>query len=194
MPYTAERPAQRETPDQLRARIPGWGADADPKDRPSVPREQLDSKATGAHWEFPDRQPEQWPRERSVEHSMLTPVFGTSCPPKGLSGILRKFAYLRYSEARATHWLLLVAADRIDALESHVGSLLRGRPDPMVATGLRSEFAHHGMSSRLHQNRVDVGHQLLDPLVVAVPKLATGAAIFAIGRAALRTAKRFRAA
>ena len=118
MPYTAEKPPLAETSDQLRARIPGWGADLDPKDRPAFPQERFDPGATGAHWDFPDRQPEKWPRERSVEHKFLTPVFGTSCPPTGLSGAIRKVAYRRYSEGRAAHWLLLLAADRVDAGEA----------------------------------------------------------------------------
>ena len=93
-------------------------------------------------WEVKDqlRQVERWTRERSIEHGMLTPVFGTACPPKGLSGVVRRFAYARYSEARAAHWLLLLAADRIDAVESHVGSLFSLHPDnPVTQTGVLSE-------------------------------------------------------
>ena len=33
---------------------------------------QFQDNLTGAHWEFPERQPETYPRERSVEHGMLT--------------------------------------------------------------------------------------------------------------------------
>jgi hypothetical protein len=40
MVYTPEKPPLAESSDQLRARIPGWGADLDPKDRPSVPKLQ----------------------------------------------------------------------------------------------------------------------------------------------------------
>jgi hypothetical protein len=85
MAYSAERPQQPDV-DALRARIPGWGADLDPNDRPSVPKLKYDPDATGAHWHFPERQPENWPRERSTEHKFLTPVFGTSTPLRGLSG------------------------------------------------------------------------------------------------------------
>ena len=84
MPYTSEKPPLTEGTDELRARIPGWGVDLDPKDRPSVPQERFDPSATGAHWDFPERQPEKWPRERSIEHKFLTPVFGTSCPQRAL--------------------------------------------------------------------------------------------------------------
>src|SRR5919206_932908 len=129
MAYTAGKPALAESADELRARIPGWGVDLDPKDRPSVPRERLDPDATGAHWDFPERQPEKWPRERSIEHKFLTPVFGTSTPPKGLSGAMRKYAYAKYSEGRAAHWLLLLASDRVDTVESAFRSFLTTRPD-----------------------------------------------------------------
>jgi hypothetical protein len=175
MPYTADKPELPESTDDLRARIPGWGADLDPADRPSVPRERFDPGATGAHWQFPERQPERWPRERSIEHATLTPVFGTSCPPKGLSGVVRRFAYRRYSEARAAHWLLLILGDRIDAIESHVTSLLRGRPDnPITQSGLRSELTSHGLSSRFGRKRSDVVHHPLDPVVVGAPWLLSG--------------------
>ncbi len=122
MAYRAEKPPIAESSDELRARIPGWGVDLDPKDRPSNPREKFDPDLNGAHWDFPERQPEKWPRERSIEHAFLTPVFGTSCPPKGLSGIMRKYAYRRFSEARAAHWLILIAADRVDSVESNLRS------------------------------------------------------------------------
>src|SRR3954453_14389485 len=88
--YLPQDRPQRETPEQLRARIPGWGADLDPADRPSVPRLQRKADLTGAHWEFPERQPQMSPRERSIEHAFMTPVFGTAQPLKGVSGLIRK--------------------------------------------------------------------------------------------------------
>ena len=181
--YTAQKPRNAESSEQLRARIPGWGADLDPKDRPSVPKELLDLPATGAHWEFPDRQPEKWPRERSIEHAFLTPVFGTSCPPRGVSGLIRKYAYAKYSEARAAHWLLLLAADRVDALESTLGSFVSRRPDnPITETGVLSEFSHHGLSSRLKQRRADRVHHPLDPIIVAAPWVAGAAVAYTVVR------------
>jgi hypothetical protein len=188
MTYTPHKPPIAETPDQLRARIPGWGADLDPKDRPSAHRLQFQEDLTGARWEFPERQPEKWPRERSLEHKFLTPVFGTACPPKGLSGAIRRLSYRRYSEGQAAHWLLLVLADRVDAWESHLASFLTLRPDnPLTETGVRSEFTHHGLSSRLGQHRADVKHQPLDPVIVAGPwVLAAGGAAVGV-RTLVRT-------
>jgi hypothetical protein len=72
-------------------------------DRPSVPKLEYQDDLSGAHWEFPERQPEKWPRERSIEHGTLTPVFGTAQPPTGLSGALRRLSYARYSQGRAAH-------------------------------------------------------------------------------------------
>jgi hypothetical protein len=187
--YTARKPSNPETSEQLRARIPGWGADLDPEDRPAVPREQ--SAETGAHWDFPERQPEGWPRERSIEHAILTPVFGTSCPPKGLSGAIRKFSYRRYSEGRAAHWLLLIAADRVDAWESHLRSFATTRPDnPITQTGVVAEFTRHGIGSRRGRRRADVVHQGLDPLIVAGPWVAAAGAAAVGVRALVRRARR----
>jgi hypothetical protein len=186
MAYTAQQPPLTEPTEDLRARIPGWGVDLDPRDRPSVPEEWLQPTSTGAHWEFPERQPERWPRERSIEHKFLTPVFGTSCPPKGLSGRMRRFAYWRFSEARSAHWLLLLAADRVDAAESHLRSLLTLHPDnPITETGVRSELSHHGIASRFGTKRTDLAHQPLDPLIVAGPWVLAGGLAF-VGIRALK--------
>jgi hypothetical protein len=190
VPYTPHQPPRPETPDQLRARIPGWGADLDPKDRPSVPKLQFQEDLTGAHWEFPERQPETWPRERSIEHEFLTPVFGTAQPPKGLSGAIRKFSYATYSEGRAAHWLLLILADRVDAWEEHLKSFLTLHPDnPITETGVKSEFTHHGLRSRLGQHRTDVRHQPLDPVIVAGPWIAGAGAAFVGVRALVRAVR-----
>jgi hypothetical protein len=174
--YVAGRDRPGETADQLRARIPGWGADLDPADRPSTPKLQFQENLTGAHWEFPERQPEKEPRERSIEHAFLTPVFGTAQPAKGLSGALRKLSYAKYSEARVGHWLLLMLADRVDAWESHLASFATLRPDnPITQTGVRSEIGAYGSSSRLGRKRADVVHHALDPVVVAGPWVVAAA-------------------
>jgi hypothetical protein len=191
MPYTAEKPQRATSSDELRARIPGWGADLDPKDRPSFPRERFDPAASGAHWDFPERQEEKWPRERSIEHAFLTPVFGTATPPKGLSGVIRKYAYAKYSEARAAHWLLLIAADRVDAVESHLRSFATLHPDnPITETGVLSELSHHPISSRVGQKRADLNHLWIDPIIVAGPWVAAGGVVVAAARAVRRRTRR----
>lgn len=188
--YTPHKPPMSESPDQLRARIPGWGVDLDPTDRPSYPKLDFREDLTGAHWEFPERQPEKWPRERSIEHRFLTPVFGTAQPPRGLAGAMRKLSYAKYSEGRAAHWLLLIAADRVDAAGAHLRSLLSLHPDnPITETGIKGEFTHHGVSSRLGQNRADTKHQLLDPVIVAGPFVAAAGAGLAVAGAGIRATK-----
>jgi hypothetical protein len=173
--YTPAKPPLAESSEELRARIPGWGADLDHRDRPSVPKLQFDPKLADAPDRFPERQSERWPRERSLEHRFLTPVFGTAQPPKGLSGIMRKFAYAQYSEARAAHWLLLLAADRVDTVGSSLSSFATLHPDNIIAeTGVLSEFKAHGLSSRLGQKRSDVVHHALDPVIVAGPWIVGG--------------------
>jgi hypothetical protein len=187
MTYTPAKPDLTPSSEELRARIPGWGVDLDPKDRPSVPKLQFHDDLTGGHWEFPDRQPEKWPRERSIEHEMLTPVFGTACRPKGASGLVRRYAYRRFSEGRAAHWLLLLMADRVDAWESHLASFTTLHPDnPVTETGIGSEITHHGFRSRVGHNRVDVKHQWLDPVIVAGPWVAGVAAVVVAGRRVAR--------
>ncbi|MBO3085785.1 hypothetical protein [Cellulomonas fengjieae] len=187
MTYTKDKPSLPESTEQLRARIPGWGADLDPADRPSVPRERYDPGATGAHWDFPERQPELRPRERSIEHEFLTPVFGTVAPLHGVSGALRRLAYERYSEARAAHWLILIGADRVDAFGSHVRSLFSARPDnPVTETGIRAELTHHGIASRRGTHRVDTRHQPVDVLVVAGPWVTAAAGAALVVRAVTR--------
>jgi hypothetical protein len=175
MPYTSTRPPISGEPDQLRARIPGWGADLDPADRPSVPR--LEWMPIGDNpEELPARQPELVPRERSIEHGMLTPVFGTAQPPRGLSGRIRRYAYRRYSEGRLAHWLLLMAADRVDVVEAMAEAARAGRPDnPLTETGVLAEVHHHGLASRRNQHRTDVKHQWIDPVIVAGPWVAAAA-------------------
>ena len=184
MTYTPEKPRLAPSSDELRARIPGWGADLDPKDRPAVPRERFDPTFSGAHWEVPERQPHGETRERSIEHAHLTPVFGTSVPLKGVSGAIRRLAYERYGEGRAAHWLLLIAGDRVDAVASVGRSFLSLHPDnPLTETGVLSEVKRHGLRSRLGRGRVDVRHQPLDVVIVAGPwVLGAGLAYKAVRR------------
>ncbi|MEE2523520.1 hypothetical protein V1639_15860 [Pseudarthrobacter sp. J75] len=192
MPYTADQPPKVLVTDELKARIPGWGVDLDPADRPSVPRERRDL-VTGAHWEFPDRQEEKTPRERSIEHLTLPPVYGTTCPPKGIPGVIRRRAYT-YSEARAAHWLLLILADRADAVESHVRSFATARPDnPVTESGVLAEFRHHPVFSRKGR-KADLGHVWMDPVLVFGPWVAAGGAAVVAGRALAKAAARRTAA
>jgi hypothetical protein len=179
--YTREHPRTGASTEELRRTIPGWGVDLNPADRPSYPKEKTEE--IGAHWDFPERQPELAPRERSTEHKFLTPVFGTAQPLKGLSGIIRRYAYT-FSEGQTAHWMLLIAGDRVDILESRIGSGLRGRPDNVIAeTGVLSEFKNHAYRTRFGQHRADLKHQPLDLVMWAAPYAAIAGGLFLATRA-----------
>ena len=186
MPYIADNHT-RPSAEELRSRIPGWGADLAPADRPSVPKERTDLE-TGAHWVIPENQAELAPRERSIEHDQLPPVFGTAAPLHGVSGMVRRFAYAHYSEARTAHWLLLILGDRIDALGAHARALVTGQPDnPVTETGVRGEVGHHPLRSRFAQARTDGKHRWLDPIVALGPVgLAAALALIIAVRKLLR--------
>jgi hypothetical protein len=190
MPYTANKPGPTPNPDELRARIPGWGADLDAADRPAFPREQP-GIATGAHWELPEQQNAHGPRERSVEHERLTPVFGTAQPLHGLAGKVRRYAYDTYSEGQAAHWLLLVVGDRVDSASAHVKSLLTKRPDdPITQSGVLGERGRRPIASRFGRGRVDLKHTWIDPILVIGPWVLSAVLIFRLGRAIVLPAAR----
>ncbi|HAR44315.1 MAG TPA: hypothetical protein DCS07_17075 [Bdellovibrionales bacterium] len=158
---------------RLRASIPGWGADLDPSKRPAAHREAnreniLDVVGQNEY----ELIPSQTPCVEilvSTEHKRLPPIFGTACPPKGLSGVIRRFAF-RFSEGQKLHWNILLFADRVDVIESSIGALLRGHPDnPFKERGLRAEFRRSGFPARFGHNRADTkrwGQQALLGLAV----------------------------
>ncbi len=175
--YVRDKRTPTPSREELRARIPGWGADLDPADRPSYPRLQYAPDSTGARWRFPDRQPGSAGRERSIEHAFVTPAFGTAQPLHGVSGAIRRLAYRRFSEGRLAHWGLLIVGDRVEAWGSHLRSFASLHPDnPVTETGVRSELSHGGIRSR--KGRSDARHQVLDPVVVAGPWVAAGGLAF----------------
>lgn len=116
-----------------------WGADLEPGRRPGVPKERNRENGSSGHSSHWARIPRQKPAVKilqTVERPALTPVFGTKCPPRGLSGLLRELAF-GYSEDKLRHWMLLVFADRVDMVEGWVEDLFRGKA-PMILP--RMEF------------------------------------------------------
>jgi hypothetical protein len=178
--YTREKPRVAPSSEELRRTIPGWGVDLDPADRPSYPKEI--AAETGAHWEFPVRQQPQGVREKSTEHKFLTPVFGTAQPLRGLSGAIRRYAYT-FSEGQTAHWLLLMAGDRVDVLESRVEALISGHPDnPVSETGVLREWKDRAYRTRFGQHRADLKHQPIDVLLWIAPYLAIAGGIYLAAR------------
>lgn len=121
----------------------GWGADLPLENRPAVPMERRPSRLEGVHWEHPEQQPQHVKVLCSIERPGITPLFGSTVPPRGLSGGLRSVAF-RYSENDLRHWLLLLAADRLQVGEGLVEDVLSGRlPNVPAEMGLRAEWEHN---------------------------------------------------
>jgi hypothetical protein len=91
--------------------IPGWGVDADPGNDPTYPYRERTSDDHSGSWPRPERQLADVEILQSIEHKQRPAVVGTSTPPAGLSGALRRLAY-RKSESNLVHWMLLIGADR----------------------------------------------------------------------------------
>lgn len=115
--------------------IVGWGADLDPANRPAVPKERTPPRLEGVHWDVPEQQPVRVEILHSMERSGITPVFGTAVPPSGLSGTIRRRAF-RHSENDLRHWLLLLAADRVNVVEGLLEDLRESPRSRQVAAGV----------------------------------------------------------
>ena len=129
------------------SRINGWGVDADPKNDPTYPmKNRDDGEHAGYSWERPPQQPITVEVLHSNERPDVTSVFGTSTPPSGLSGAIRRKAF-RYSESSYGHWLPLMLADRVGVVEGVLADLERGRvPNVFAERGWKAEWKHNRTS------------------------------------------------
>jgi hypothetical protein len=127
--------------------IKGWGVDADPQNDPTYPmKNRNDGEHAGYSWERPPQQPIAVKVLHSNERPNLTSVFGTSTPPSGLSGVIRRIAF-RYSESSYGHWLPLVLADRVGVVEGVLGDLKNGHvPNVFSERGWKAEWKHNRIS------------------------------------------------
>ena len=126
------------------SQIKGWGVDADPENDPTYPMKlRNNAEHEGYSWERPAQQAETVEVLHSNERPNLTAVFGTSTPPAGLSGILRRFAF-KYSESTYAHWLPLMMADRIGVVEGVLDDLRHGHiPNIPQELGWKAEWKHN---------------------------------------------------
>lgn len=116
----------------------GWGSDADKKNRPAHKMWHLAAKGTGAHWITPMQQ-RKFKDFISIERPRVTRVFGTSVPPKGLSGLIRKVAF-KSSEGTFSHWMLLLFADRVGIFEGIISDVTQGKfPHLLLERGWRMD-------------------------------------------------------
>ncbi|MCB2376811.1 hypothetical protein LGH70_04420 [Hymenobacter sp. BT635] len=125
--------------------IPGWGVDADPKNDPTYPMrarmnvsQDPDSKHRPA-----SLQSDNTEKLQSVERPNISAVYGTTVPPSGLSGMIRRAAF-NYSENRYRHWLPLVLADRVNVVEGIIEDLAHGKvPNIFAEKGYPVEMKHN---------------------------------------------------
>lgn len=124
--------------------VPGWAVDADPSNDPTHPmKRRNDGEHAGYSWDRPPLQPAEVEVLHSNERPGLTAVFGTSTPPAGLSGMIRRFAFA-YSESSYGHWLPLMLADRVGVVEGVVQDLAGGRvPNLFAEWGWKAEWEHN---------------------------------------------------
>src|ERR687889_1436624 len=157
------------------SQIKGRGVDADPKNDPTYPmKNRTDGEQAGYSWERPPRQPLTVEILHSNERPDVTSVFGTSTPPSGLSGVLRRMAF-RYSESSYGHWLPLMLADRVSVVEGVLGDLERGYvPNVFAERGWKAEWKH---------NRIGLARRIL----VRVVLISAAVAYFSSRRADSRS-------
>jgi hypothetical protein len=126
------------------SQIKGWGIDADPENEPTYPMKNWtgdDHQRLG--WERPPLQPGSVELLRSIERPNNSATFGTSVPPSGVSGAIRRFAF-RYSESTYLHWLPLLIADRVNVVEGIIDDLRKGYvPNPLAERGWKAEWKYN---------------------------------------------------
>jgi hypothetical protein len=148
--------------------IEGWGIDANPENEPTYPIKNY----TGAdhdrlNYERPPQQPLNMEILHSNERPGVTRVFGTSTPPRGLSGVLRRYAF-RFSEGSSGHWLTLILADRVNAVEGIIDDLSHGH--------IPNIFAERGWNAEWKYNRKGVIKKVAIGLVITAGIVALLAA------------------
>ncbi|MBC6699484.1 hypothetical protein [Hymenobacter sp. BT190] len=124
--------------------IPGWGVDADPENDPTYPmRARMNVGQDPDSKHRPTLQHDDTEKLRSIERPNISAVYGTTVPPSGLSGLIRRFAF-KYSENRYRHWLPLVVADRVNVVEGILDDFVHGKvPNIFAEKGYPVEMKHN---------------------------------------------------
>ncbi len=123
--------------------INGWGIDANPENEPTYP---IKNYTGDDHKRLNYQRPTQQPVNIEVLHSNERPnvsaTFGATYPPSGLSGSIRRQAF-KFSEGKIEHWLLLLAADRVNVIEGIIDDIKRGHfPNTFVEKGGKAQWKH----------------------------------------------------
>ena len=146
--------------------IKGWGVDADPKNDPTYPmKHRNNGEHAGYSWERPPQQPIDVEVLHSNERPNITAVFGTSRPPSGLSGTIRRVAF-KYSESSYGHWLPLMLADRVNMVEGVFDDFRHGYvPNIFEEWGWKAEW-HHNRANLVR--RVLIGAVLTSAVIIYI--------------------------
>jgi hypothetical protein len=124
--------------------IPGWGMDADPENEPTYPmKNYTGDDHNHINYERSEQQPQTVEILMSNERPSITRVFGTSVPPSGLSGMIRRYAF-QHSEDRYRHWIPLILADRANMVEGLIDDIKGGQfPNLIKEQGLAMEWKYN---------------------------------------------------
>jgi len=124
--------------------IPGWGMDADQQNEPTYPMKRYTGDDHNRiNYERSEQQPENVEILMSNERPAITRVFGTSVPPSGLSGAIRRYAF-KHIEDRYRHWIPLILADRVNLFEGIIEDIKEGLiPNPIKERGLATEWKYN---------------------------------------------------
>ena len=146
--------------------INGWGIDADPENEPTYPMKEYNgSDHQRLNYDRPQQQPLEVEILKSVERPDPSRVFGTSTPPAGLSGMIRRFAY-KYSESTLLRWMPLVLADRVGVFEGYIEDFSKGiLPNPFAERGWQAEWKYNRKG--MVQN-IAIGAAVAAVVIVAV--------------------------
>jgi hypothetical protein len=126
--------------------IKGWGIDQDPQNNPNYPIRTEENKASTL-----PRPVQQTPKVeilQSIERTQPAAVIGTTLPPSGCSGPIRRLAF-RYSESEYSHWLLLLLADRVQLVEGWVSDLKEGQFPTLYHIKNQKIYWHHHQVRRV---------------------------------------------
>ncbi|MFB9864527.1 hypothetical protein [Rufibacter immobilis] len=124
--------------------IKGWGIDADPKNDPTYPMRNRAAEDTKSYdWQRPTQQPIDIEVHHSTERPNVSAVFGTSVPPSGLSGMLRRYAF-KHPENQYGRWLPMLLADRINVVEGIIEDFKTGKvPNIIAEKGMKADWQHN---------------------------------------------------
>ena len=127
--------------DSSKDHIPGWGHDADPENDPTYPMKHRNgADYERLNYEKLEQQPLTVEVLHSIERPNVTRVFGTSTPPTGLSGKIRRLAFKK-SESTYAHWFPLVVADRVNVIEGIIDDIKQGHfPNLIAERGWKAEW------------------------------------------------------